>query len=544
MHTIRIAKPKQRWLFGGVGFHNSEATMTALMSDHVKNDIALKTFREISPSFSRVFAGYANWTQEAMDAFADYYDQTFRDAGTLLYLVPGRMPMMMDDFDIESYCEQTAQRLEYLIKVRKCTKIRYFCVTNELSVGNTYAYLAKHLDLLKQLHECLYKAFRRHDLDIGLIATDCSGVENFDQIIWAAANMDEVTDAYCTHLYLHKFVPGDPAAYDYLTDAFSPMVLQAHKKQKRFLLGEYGFYSSVDRRLTPMQNDTTYSFYHPEQELDNAIALCEMAMAAINVGSFAAVMWTMLDYPDPFIRENGDTPAEKARYDAARFSGAGLDYRYNKWGLIRWCDEEQDYSSRAALYTMGYMAKLFKKGSRVLQCDWDNQENIRACAVTNADGSVSIALINWGPDLQDTCIELEHPLSKPLRVYECGQDHIPYSPFNDLQAPSGVLDAIDGEINITLNPRSITFLTTDYTDREPSKIRNLRKDGALLRWDPCTDPEHCYYRVFADADPRFIPTAENQIASTIAESVTLERPELCCKVLSVDRWGNIRKEYR
>jgi len=540
MQTIRITKPAQRWLFGGIGFHNSEATMTALMSPRFRNEIALKTFREISPTFSRVFAGFADWTQEAMDAFADYYDETFRKAGTLLYVVPGRMPMMVDDFDMEDYCEQVAVRLEYLIRQRKCTKLRYYCVTNELSVGNTYAYLSSRLELFKKLHECLYKAFRRHKLDIGLIATDCSGTEQFHQIKWATTNMDEITEAYCTHLYVNKYAPGDPRVYDYLVEAFDPLVKQSHTKQKRFLLGEYGFYDPADRRVTPMQNDTGYSFYHPDKDADYAIALCEMAMAAINVGSFSALMWTMLDYPDPYIREDGDTPEEKGRYDAARFSGAGLDYRYNKWGLIRWDDEEGDYTSRASLYTMGYMAKLFKKGSRVLVCDWGEDSALRCCAVTNGDGSVSIAVINWAESEKPIRINLEHTSHQPFRVYECAAGQIPYHPCNDLQAPSGVVTTEDGTLSVTLKPRSVTFLTTDYTNRIPGKVRNIRKEGNLLRWDKCPEPEHCYYRVFAHHDRDFTPGPKNQIASTVAEFTELPDPTLCCKVFSVDRSGNAR----
>ena len=131
--------------------------------------------------------------REAMDSFADYYDKTFRDAKTLLYIVPGRMPMPDEEFDIHEYAEKVAENLDYLINVRKCTKIRYYCATNELSCGNTYAYLANHLDLLKEIHTELYRAFRRHGLDIGLLATDCSGVRNFGQIDWATENMDEIT---------------------------------------------------------------------------------------------------------------------------------------------------------------------------------------------------------------------------------------------------------------------------------------------------------------------------------------------------------------
>ena len=235
MSKITITKPLRRWLFGGIGFHNSEATMVPIMSDNFLNERVLKTFREIRPTFSRVYGGFADWPQEAMDQFADYYDQTFRDAGTLLYMVPGRMPMPTEDFDYEEYYEKTAQKLEYLIKVRKCTKIRYFCVTNELSVGNTYAHLAKNLDDFKQLHEGLYRAFQRHGLDVGLVATDGSGENFFPQVQWARENMDEITEDYCSHLYLHKYQPGDLEAYEYCRGHFENLSVEARKAQKRFI---------------------------------------------------------------------------------------------------------------------------------------------------------------------------------------------------------------------------------------------------------------------------------------------------------------------
>ena len=112
---VVFEKPTQRWLWGGFGFHNSEATMTPMMSEEFRDQRVLKTFREISPTYSRVFAGYWDWTREAMDRFADYYDATFRRAGTTLYVVPGRMPVITDDFDAAKYCEAVATRLEYLV---------------------------------------------------------------------------------------------------------------------------------------------------------------------------------------------------------------------------------------------------------------------------------------------------------------------------------------------------------------------------------------------------------------------------------------------
>lgn len=541
MSNIKISKPRMRWLFGGIGFHNSEASMTALMSEEFLNERALKVFGEISPTFSRVYAGYADWTKEAMDAFADYYDKTFKKAGTLLYLVPGRMPMMMDDFDIEDYCERVASKLDYLINVRGCVKARYYCVTNELSCGNTYAYLAKDLDLFAKLHKELYKAFDRHGLDIGLLATDCSGVKNFDQIKWATENMDEVTEAYCAHLYNYDYEPGNMGAYDYFCQSFSMPVNEARRKEKRFILGEYGItYKEKWANGLPMGNDSAYAVDFPEREGEYAIALAEMSIAAMNSGCFSGVYWTMFDYPDPFIRENGDSDREKAIYDAARFSGHGLAFRYNKNGLIKWCDDEKDYSSRASLYTMGYMAKLFKKGSRVLESRWEDS-SIRCGAVTNADGSVSIAVVNWKNEADNVTIELEHMCDKPLRKYIFEASNIPYNDFCDLQGHSSLVELSEGCIKTILPPKSVVFLTTDYCDRIPGEIKNIRFSGSRLVWDKCKEEEHCYYRVYASLDRDFVPGADNQIASSVAESIRIRDKTLFYKVLSVDKWGNTRK---
>ena len=537
MSKILITKPCRRWLFGGIGFHNSEATMTALMSETFLNERVLKCFREISPTFSRVFSGYANWTREAMDRFADYYDRTFRSSGTLLYMVPGRMPMPTSDFDMEAYCEQTAANLEYLIKERQCTKIRYFCVTNENSVGNTYAYLGDHPALFAKLHDTLYRAFQRHGLDVGLLATDCSEEKNFHQIRWAMDNIDEITENYCTHLYLQKYQPGDRELYSYCKDLFEGLVLQARTKQKRYILGEFGI---TKRGKTsegmPMVNDVSYAVECPQNEGIFAVAVAEMALSIVNSGTFAGAFWTLFDYPDPFIREDGDTPEEKARYDVARFSGHGLQIRYNKYGLVRWCDDEHDYSARASLFTMGYMAKFFKKGSRVLECTWDD-DTLRAGAVTNADGSVSVCIISWAEEEKEVSLALEHRIDKPLRRYDFEADRIPQNVFCDLQDYSALVEC-DWETVVTVKPRSVTFLTTDYVDRVPSPIKNVRIENGTLLWDRCMDAEHCYYRVYASENADVSLIYDNQIASTVAEHCSITDAKLRYKVVSVDKYGN------
>ena len=71
---VTITKPYIRWLFGGFGFQNSEANFTALMPDDFRDQRVLKTFAEISPTFGRVYTGFADQSKEQLDRFADYYD--------------------------------------------------------------------------------------------------------------------------------------------------------------------------------------------------------------------------------------------------------------------------------------------------------------------------------------------------------------------------------------------------------------------------------------------------------------------------------------
>ena len=523
--TLTLSKAPYCWLFGGFGFHNAEATMTGIMPDRLKNEYVLKSFREISPTFSRVFAGYADWSREAMDSFADYYDLTFRRAGTTLYMVPGRMPYRNASFDTCAYAEETARRLDYLINGRNCRKIRYYCVSNELSRGNTYAYFRDHMEEFKNLHEALYDAFLRHHLDVGLLAPDCSGSGTLSLIDWTIKNMDEVTEAYCWHNYELPVPAGDKKLYQTLLDLYRIPVQAARRKEKRFILGEFGVPDPKAWQSDVMRNDICSGYTDEAEAAAAAVALAEEEMAILNAGCQAAALWTFMDYPDPFFREDGDTAEEHARYECARFSGHGISIRYNKWGLFRWDEDARDYRARPAMYTAGPIARYFRKNSRVLTCETDC-EALRCGAVTNADGSVSLCIINHSDhDAEVDIIQNSPAQEKAYRCLEYDMRHVPADPFNDLQ-PFTVLK----ENTVTVPSMGMALLTTDYTDRVPSAIGNVRMENGSLAWDPCTDPEHCYYRVFREG---------RQIASTVAEH--LERDDFPggrYTVISVDKWGN------
>ena len=119
------------------------------------------------------------------------------------------------------------------------------------------------------------------------------------------------------------------------------------------------------------------------------------------------------------------------------------------------------------------------------------------------------------------------------RVYEYDSEHLPINAFNDLQSAKGTVTAMDGTVTIAVPAKSMTFLTTDYEDRVPAEVVNVRIANGVLSWAASKEPEHCYYRVYRDG---------TQIASTVATSLAvpgagagkLKR----FSVKSVDKWGN------
>ena len=521
--------------------------MTPMMTEEFRDQRVLKSFREISPTFSRLFAGYADWTKEAMDRFADYYDLTFRKAGTTLYAVPCAMPAFADTIDAEAYAEKVAKNLEYLIKVRKCRKIRYYCLTNELMCGDNWAWFVKggKEEIFKKFYAALFHAFRRHDLDIRLLASDEAATTKPEKVYpfldWIKDNMDDYVGAYCTHWYVYERRTDDLGLWNEYNAYFSNLVQRALScKAKRYILGEYGFHPAGGKRGV-MVDDVSYHLRQPETKEESVLAKCELGLAAMNQGAAACVDWSFVDYPDPFVIEDGDTPEERAAYEAGK-CGYRLDTKYNKWGTFRWCSTDKDYSSYAELYAMGWLVKLFRKNATVLPCTFADPM-LRGGAVINPDRSVSIALINRGPakTVSVDCsswksrVDGTPALHQPLRryVYEVGR--VPYNAFNDLQPPAGTVTAKDGAFSVSLPAKSITFLTTDYEDRVPPVVTGIQLADGKLRWTAISDPLHRYYRVYKDG---------KQIASTVATGLPVPgmKPEDAKRfaIKSVDKWNNAR----
>ena len=540
MYTIQAVKNEFAHTFGGAGFHNNDATMYHIISSEHFNRYICKCYRELSPGFMRTFAGFSDWTREAMDEFADYYEKMQKWTDTPMYLTPGMGKKHFSDEEISQYCEDVAERLEYLYCEKNVRHIRYYCFSNELSCV-MWGVLLRDLPLFRRYHEGLYDAFQRHHLPIGLLATDASEYKNWDTVDWAIENMASVSEDFCVHIYEREHGIYDPDFYDFFLEKCSAIVDKSIRCfGKRLILGEIGIQKNAGQLSfnKGIVIDTNRYFADPHEQAYCGLMLTEMAFAAINAGVFALAYWSYVDHPDPYscAYSSGDDEYARRWGEAERFFSTTADSKYNKWGFLKWDDENGDYGARSHYWCIGLLVKFFRRNSKVLDIACPDP-NIRVCGILNRDTSVTIGVVNRNQE--ETPVSLSTDLfRKEIRVYEYDPAHVPYNRFADLQEPAAVIGR-DAPV-YTLKPESVTYFTTDYI----TKTQRVQADGVtsadgVIRWNAVGDKNHCYYRVFTSDDPDFTPARENQIASTVAASLRTDEAKAYIRVLSVDRSGNM-----
>ncbi len=536
MTVVSVERPPFPQVIGGVGFHNNDAMLYHVMEREHFNQYIAKTYREISPGFMRTFAGFSDWTKEAMDEFAEYYEQMQKVTDTPMYLTPAAGKYHFTQEEIDIYAENVAVRLKYLYEEKGVKHIRYYCFSNELSEGD-YGILNDNLPKFKQYHEALYRAFMRHNLPIGLLATDAAGYENWESIEWAVKNMGQITEDYCVHCYEREHSIYDESFYDFFYQACKKVSNTALRNCKRAILGEIGIQNCANQ--TSIGNgaviDTCGYFNVEKEKEDCALMLTEMSFAALNAGIYATAYWSYVDYPDPYscsYSNAGGYPQKWGEREA--FFSMTSKVKFNKWGMLRW-EENGDYSAKPHYWALAPLSKLIRNHARVMKVTTDDPL-LHCIAVRNHDGSATLGIVNRRKESVE--IRLKSDLfGKNLRVYEYDPRNVPVNPFADMQDPTAVV-APDGEY--TLKPFSITYFTTDYTEKENSGVcLECHEDNGILTWEESKDNNHCYYRVYASDDAGFTPSVETQIASTVALSLPLKVHKKYYKVLSVDRSGNI-----
>ncbi len=536
--SIQVTQGQFPTLFGGFGFHNSEAMFYRLIGKEQFDQKIGKCYRELSPGFMRTFGGYWNWSKENMDAFADYYERMQKVTDTPIYLACAKGKLHFTDEERAEYAEGVAKNLDYLINVRGVKQIRYYCYSNEMAM-NDWGGLLKDLPLFKRYHELLYQAFTRHNLNIGLLATDASGSANWDTLDYAIANMKQITEDFCLHEYIGRFPLNSPELYPWFFKICREAVMKSIRcDNKRLILGEMGVRFMVDdgeghkkqldyEYLPGVVKDVNAFNYHGHSA-EGALMYAEAAFAAINAGVFAISVWTFSDYPDPYVCHYAEhDPYAKAWGECEQFISQTQDTKYNKCGLIKW-EDDGDYSVRDTYWGLGLISRFARRNSKVLDLACED-DSLRLLGIRNKDGSVSVFVLSRHDEPTEVRIGIDVKHADklpPFHVYEFAVDNVPRNEFGDLQEASATLPLTDGALTFTVQPHSLTVFSTDYVIREPVAAGDVAVKGDRLCWNPVSDPLHCYYRVYRGTTPDFTPSPENQIASTIATDLEFNAPYL------------------
>ncbi|HLF34687.1 MAG TPA: hypothetical protein VI583_10630, partial [Cyclobacteriaceae bacterium] len=223
--------------FGGLGFH--EISAGSKPTKWMFEQVFAKRWRELSPAFARVNDD-ANWNRKELDEFCDYL-KIMKDAETEMYFTSwsaGDIKKFKSEAD---YVKKEVDNLEYVIKEKGFDNLKYYCMTNELSI-DYWASLVKEnkLDQFKRIHQLFYDEISKRGLDIKLLATDASPFEYWHTLEWAAENMDEITGIYGGHHYINAHDLFDPTFYKFFLGKMQWAAGLAKSKGKRFIMGEFG----------------------------------------------------------------------------------------------------------------------------------------------------------------------------------------------------------------------------------------------------------------------------------------------------------------
>ncbi len=260
------------------------------------------------------------------------------------------------------------------------------------------------------------------------------------------------------------------------------------------------------------------------------IQLSEAIIAQINGGLYASSYWTFCDIP-------GIPPNKE------------FGYRVNKWGVFKWYFD--DHTTKPNYYAIGLLTKFFRGPAEVYKVN-TSDTLLRVCAIKNLDnGSFSIAIINRNRDQKPVNLELKD-LSDgvPFRKYIYDPSNVPFNYFGDLQEYSKKIQMNTQHFTDTLPGYSLVVYTTCYDEAHPASVKGLQvtqkevdqRDANVLSWEPNTEEDLCYYRIYRSVEKNVEIIPRNQIATTVSTEYADKRirnlPPFYYKIIAVDKSGN------
>jgi hypothetical protein len=508
--------------FGGVGFH---------VFDHVHNgprwhyeQVFAKRWKELNPSFVRLNDDPA-WDFSKIDSISRYLE-VMKETNTEMYFTSWNTSEIKKYRDERAYVRHEVDNLEYLKRKKGFENIKYYCMANELSLDK-WASMANDLEYFRKIQGYFYDEIRSRDLDIGLLATDASPIEYWNTIRWASENMDTITAVYGGHHYINSYDLFDNSFYDFFLGKMKWGSELARSRNKRFIVGEFGAKQNSNILDSVMLDACIYNNMPLEKYL--GIQVAEAVLAMINGGIYACGYWTFSDFP--------------SKYNP---------HYINKWGLFRW--EADNFTTKPSYYCIGLLTKFFRGPSEAYEVK-SSDSLLRIAAVRNLEtGSMSVAVINRHEMSLKLSLEMQQDKgARPFRKYLYDPHNVPFNYFGDLQPYTRKINAEKGSLDDTIPAQSLVVYTTAYDDDPPAAVTGLRwerrqidgRERAVLTWDPNTEKDLCYYRIYRSPGPEVRILPRWQIASTISnlyiDMSVHNLPEYYYRVIAVDQSGNASK---
>jgi len=511
IHTDTIVNPR----FGGVGFHVFHHQFPT--SQTVLETVVAKRWREINPSFARLNDRY-DWDKAQWDETASHLLRMKRDTGTEVYMTTWGPKDTEEGEERVAYAKQVVDNLEYLVRTKGATNVKYYCMTNELSLGS-WGKLGGKLPKFKDYHQCLYDEIQARGLDVKLLATDAAPVQRWHTIEWATKHMDEITGVYGGHDYFNNAPPEDERFYPWFLEKLKWGVGLARAKGKDFILGEFG--CKQDGRVVDGQKQDRCVYFETPREPLVALQLADAVIAGLNAGVYSLCNWTFMDFPD--------------------YSKTYM----NKWGMFRRSGE--DYSTRAHYYGYGLLTRFFRGPSTVFKVDCDDPY-VRVAAVQHHESDTwsIVVLSRYEGEVPFSVDLVDSGLNADFRKYVYDPADVPFHPFGDMQEPSATVSMREGRLTDRVGTMTLTVYTTAYDNEPPGSVQGVaatRTDDGKMRvqWEAGPATDLCYYRVYRGAGPDVELIVANQIGSTVATHFVDENPDPQAPayvVVAVDRSGN------
>ncbi len=495
--------------FLGAGFdtfqHNYPAT------EEEMNQVLFKRWRELAPSFARMDL-QTGWGHKELDNMARHILR-MKQSGSVIYVTLWDPPIETNPQGMAAFAEHTADQLEYLIDTKGCTNIRYFCFTNELSLGKWGA-LVHDMPLYAQYQQALYDAFHKRGLKVGQLATDASPISYWSTIQWAVRHIDNTTSVYGGHHYFSEYAPDSSRFYPWFLQRLNWITSITNKTGKGFILGEFGCRQDGRTINGTLHDDCRY--WNTPEEPYTGLQLAEAVIASLNAGVKALAYWTFTDFPF--------TP--------------GQTYQ-NLWGVFQW--RNGSYVPRDPYYAYGLMTRWFRGVSSV--CAVKTEDPLLRVAAVKHKNGWSFAVVNRNHTPVSVHIQMNGlPLTAKFRRYLYNPGHLIQNRFGDLQPPSAVVSMRHGILIDAIGANCLVVYTSDYQSTPPASPEELAvgkvKGKAYLTWK---EGPALYYRIYRGVSSA---AATEEIGVTIVNHFTDTAPspsELCYQVRTVDRWDNISR---